>query len=183
MLFEEKKIILKDGREAVLRSPVKEDAAELLAYLRDCAGETEFILRTPEECQRMTLQIEENFIESVNNSGTNMLISCFIGDTAAGNCQLSYNSAEKIAHRADIAIGVREKFWNLGIGSVMFREMIADAEKRGIVQLELEYIDGNDRAKHLYEKMGFTEVGQIPDAFKMKDGSFRNEVIMVRKMK
>lgn len=45
MLFPEKEIALKDGRSACLRSPTTEDAAEMLAYLKDCASETHFILR------------------------------------------------------------------------------------------------------------------------------------------
>lgn len=39
MLFPEKEIALKDGRSACLRSPATEDAAEMLAYLKDwCIG-------------------------------------------------------------------------------------------------------------------------------------------------
>ena len=45
MLFPEKQITLKDGRSALLRSPVDEDAAEMLAFLKDCAKETNFLSR------------------------------------------------------------------------------------------------------------------------------------------
>ena len=44
--------------------------------------------------------------------------------------------------------------------------------------MELEFIEGNDRAKHLYEKFGFRVVAEKPNAFKLKDGTYRNEFYM-----
>ena len=41
--------MLKNGSTAVLRTAVPEDAAQMIAYLRACAEETDFLLRLPEE--------------------------------------------------------------------------------------------------------------------------------------
>ena len=41
---------MKDGRKALIRSPREEDIPGMLDYLFLSAGETEFILRYPEEC-------------------------------------------------------------------------------------------------------------------------------------
>jgi len=49
MIFEEKKITLKDGRTAILKSPRVEDAEQLLNYIRKSCGETDFLTRYPEE--------------------------------------------------------------------------------------------------------------------------------------
>ncbi len=65
----------------------------------------------------------------------------------------------------------------------MFQEMIQIAKGwDGVTQLELEFVEGNARARALYEKMGFRIVGVRPDAFRMKDGSLRNEYIMMLKL-
>ena len=40
MLFPEKEIILKDGRTALLRSALPEDAAEMVAFMKTTAGES-----------------------------------------------------------------------------------------------------------------------------------------------
>ena len=50
MIVRELAFALKDGREALLRSPREEDIPAMLDYLRRSAGETEFLLRYPEEC-------------------------------------------------------------------------------------------------------------------------------------
>ena len=45
---------MKDGRKALIRSPREEDIPGMLDYLLLSAGETEFILRSPEECGKST---------------------------------------------------------------------------------------------------------------------------------
>ena len=50
----------------------------------------------------------------------------------------------------------------------------------GYEQVELEVVDGNDRAKHLYEKMGFKEIGRVARSLKYDDGSYRDEICMVK---
>ena len=51
MLIQNKKFKLKDGRYAILRSPREDDAPALLDYLITTAGETDFLIRYPEECR------------------------------------------------------------------------------------------------------------------------------------
>lgn len=50
---------LKDGRKALIRSPRDEDIPGVLDYLYTSAGETEFILRYPEECGKYTPEAEK----------------------------------------------------------------------------------------------------------------------------
>lgn len=45
MIFEEKTIILKDGRTAILKSPCVEDAEKLLNYIKKSCSETDFLAR------------------------------------------------------------------------------------------------------------------------------------------
>ena len=57
----------------------------------------------------------------------------------------------------------------------MFEEMIRLAERReGVMQIELEFVEGNARARYLYEKMGFRITGVHPNAIRLKDGTLLN---------
>ena len=180
MFFEAKTIILKDGRTAILRAPTQADAAPMVEWLRQTAGETDFILRTPEEVT-MTAEQEAAFFQRLNDSPFDMMIVCEVNGEVAGNCHLSFNGKLKTRHRCSVAIGLTKKFWNLGIGSAMFREMIAVAEQReGVIQMELDFIEGNSRARALYEKMGFRIVGVRPNGIRLKDGTLLNEYSMIR---
>lgn len=181
MIFAEKTVVLKTGKEALFRSPVSEDAEGMLAYLKTCASETNFILRCPEECVETVAQ-EEKFLEHINESDTGIMIVCLVDGEIAGNCQLAFNKRIKTRHRASVAIGLIRKYWGLGIGTAMFNEMIDIARDRGILQLELSYIEGNERAKALYEKMGFSQVAVMPDAIRLKDGTLLDEIYMQMKL-
>ena len=83
-----------------------------------------------------------------------------------------------MSHRATIGIAILRDYWNLGIGSAMLKELVAAARTRGTELVELEFVEGNDRAKRLYEKIGFRVVGERPNAFKLKDGTYRSEFTM-----
>lgn len=183
MLTREISFILKDGRKAVLRNPQEKDVPGLLDYLVKSAGESEFLLRSPEECGKYTPESELRWVENMNSSENAAVLVCEVDGKIAGNCDISRHIQMKARHRASVAIALTKEFWGLGIGTAMFNELIRIAEGMdGLLQLELEFIEGNVRARALYEKMGFRIVGVRPDAFRMKDGALRNEYIMMRRM-
>ena len=49
-----------------------------------------------------------------------------------------------------------------------------------VVCVGLEYIEGNDRARALYEKLGFVESYRKPDAIRWRDGSIHAEIGMMK---
>ena len=178
MIFERKRILLKDGREAILRSPCPEDAEAMLRYLKTTAAETDFVIRYPEECND-TLREETAFLRNILRSALNMMIVCEVDGHLAGNCQIMFHGRMKTRHRAGVAIAITREYWGLGIGTAMFEELIAAAKAHGgITFMELGFIEGNERARHLYEKFGFRIVSETPNAFKLKDGRMLKEFYM-----
>ncbi|HAG57010.1 MAG TPA: N-acetyltransferase [Ruminococcaceae bacterium] len=175
---------MKDGRKALIRSPREEDIPGMLDYLFLSAGESEFILRYPEECSKYTYEGEKALFERLNASQEDAMLVCIVDGKVAGSCQISFHQRLKTKHRASVAITLLREFWNQGIGTRMFLEMIRIAEQfGGILQMELEFVEGNDRARHLYEKMGFRIAGVRPNAIRLKNGTLLNEYIMIREMK
>ena len=181
MQFSPKEIRLKDGHAAVLRVPEPEDAADMIRYLTDTAAETEFVLRYPEEC-RWTLEQEQALLQSFKDNPDSLMLCCFVEGRLAGNCCLQFNGQMKLRHKASIAIALYREFWGLGIGSAMLGTLEDAARQRGVMFLELDYIDGNARGRALYEKMGFAEVARHPDAVMLKDGSTRCLVYMMKRL-
>lgn len=181
MLCESRKITLKNNAEAVLRNPIPSDAKAMSAFLKTCAGETHFILRTPEECNE-TEEQEKAYLQNVNASPYVLMLVCTVDGEIAGTCSLMFNNHKKTKHRASAAIGILKKYWGLGIGTAMFREMIVIAKEKGLLQLELDYIEGNERARALYQKMGFVETGILPNAVQLENGTLLNEISMIKKL-
>jgi len=148
VLVKETTFTLKDGRTALVRSPREEDIPGMLEYLYVTAGETHFLLRCPEECSKYTPEGEKALFERVNASDNEAMPICLVDGEIAGNCMINWSKGIKIRHRANVAIAIRKKYWNLGIGTELFKILIAIAEANpDILQMELEFIEGN------YEKV------------------------------
>lgn len=177
-----KEITLRDGRTALLRSPLPSDAEAALEYMKITAAETPYLLRTPEEVT-LTIPDEEKYLCRVAEDPHTASIFCFVDGVLAGNCSISRRTKQKNKHRASIGIALKGEFWNLGIGTALFEEMIAIAEGWGLLQLELEVFEGNDRAMALYRKMGFEVVSHVPNAIQTPDGTFVKEFLMIRPMR
>ena len=179
MIFEEKKITLKNGINAVLKTPEAKDAKTLLDNVKITAVETDFFSRTIEDWESFTVEDEEKWIKNIRESDNSLVITCFINGEAAGNCDITFKSGSKTSHRATVGIAIQKKYWNIGIGSAMFEELIKAAkEHTGTEIVDLEMIEGNNRAKALYEKFGFKIVCVKPNFFKTKDGTYQNLVYM-----
>ena len=63
MIYEEKTFILKNGQEAVLRSPKMGEGNIYLDFLKNICQESEFVLMYPEEI-RMNEEAEEQWIKA-----------------------------------------------------------------------------------------------------------------------
>ena len=181
LIFKEKTVTLKNGIQAILRSPTANDSEKVLEALKTCGGETDFIMRYPEECTE-TIEDEEKFLIDINQSEDTVIIVCDIDGEIAGSGQLGFNQRIKTCHSARIGIGLVKKYWNLGIGTLILEEMIALAKEKGVLQLDLDFIEGNERAKALYQKVGFKIVGEKPDAVRLKDGTLLKEIFMMKKL-
>ena len=184
MRIDDFEFTLKDGRPAVIRSPRDEDIQGTLDYLYKSAEETEFILRYPEECSKYTAEAEKALFDRMNESENETMLVCIVDGVVAGNCQVTWSKSIKTRHRAIVAIALCKDYWNLGIGTRFFKEMIRIAEANPeITQMELDFIEGNTCARALYEKMGFRIIGAKPNAIRLKDGTMLNEYSMIREVK
>lgn len=182
MLIENKEFKMKDGRTAILRSPREDDAPGLLEFLRVSAGETNFLIRYPEECN-LTEEQEREWIRNARESDNVCNITCEVDGKIAGNCEVSFSKRIKLAHRGTIGIALLQDCCSQGIGTAMFEELICIARAReGISLLELEFVEGNKRAQALYEKMGFHIVSFKPNAIRLKDGTLLKEYYMQKEL-
>ena len=177
MEFEEKTFALKNGQQALLRRLQPADAEKMLEFLRETSRESDFLLRYPEE-NIMGISEEVQFLEGICQSDNKIMLACVIDGSVAGNLSLRGNDYRKLRHRAELALAVRKNYWHLGIGRAMLTEAIGLARNLGLKYLELDYIDGNARAKGLYESLGFQEIARIPQAYCQPDGTFADAILM-----
>ena len=85
MVVEQVAFTIKDGREALLRNPREEDIPEILDYLKASSGETEFLIRYPEEIH-YTYEDEKELLNRVNTSENQVMLVCLVEGRIAGMC-------------------------------------------------------------------------------------------------
>ena len=169
MLVKDIEYKLKDGRTALIRSPQDEDIQGMLEYLYISAGETDFILRYPEECGKYTAEGEKALFDKVNKSDNQAMLVCLVEGKVAGNCEITWSKEIKTRHRASVAIALLKEYWNQGIGTRLFQELIRIAEENpNLIQMELDFVEGITGVK--------------PNAIRLKDGTLLNEYSMIREI-
>lgn len=182
MYVEEQRVILKNGKECILRSPMTEDAMQLINYLKVSAEETDFLLKYPEEVL-VTLEEEQEILQWFVDTQRNVMIVAEIDGRIVGNGSFSpVGKKIRVRHRCSVGVALYKDVWGVGIGTALLELLFAKAFECGYEQMELNVVSRNERAIRLYEKMGFVKCGIRPNAMKNKDGTYDDDVIMVKEL-
>lgn len=94
---------------------------------------------------------------------------------AAAN--LYQHEVEKLSHQSLFVIIVDEKYRGMGIGTLLLKEIMRLAKKRGVEILHLEVYDKNP-AVRLYERLGFKEYGRHARYLKDRQGNYYDKILM-----
>jgi RimJ/RimL family protein N-acetyltransferase len=81
------------------------------------------------------------------------------------------------SHVGGLGIGISQAYRDLGIGTAMLETLIAEAKAAGLQMLWLEVFSTNQRARHVYENVGFMKTGVKPNMY-FRNGRYIDSVIM-----
>jgi len=182
MRFPERQVTLKDGRSCILRPTGPEVAEEMIEYMKKTAGETQWLLRYPDEVN-FTVEGEKELLGRILDDPGHAMMVAMVDGKVAGNGSVSgIGNKRKIVHRCSLAIALYQDYWNLGIGRAMIGYLIELAQQMGFRQMDLEVVAENTQAQALYRKCGFIETGRRYHALKFDDGSMHDEILMYREL-
>jgi len=166
----------KDGREVILRAVQWEDLDDLLDFINSFAEEDlEFLPRRVE----MTRNEEADWLSwrlAAIEKGDIINVLAEVDGKIVGNSEVKLLKGVR-SHMGEIGIRVRYGYRDLGIGTKMMKTLIEESRKAGLKVLILRTFENNNRAKHVYEKVGFVETGRIPRGVYRKD-EYIDEIIM-----
>lgn len=149
MIIDEKRVELKDGQMCILRSPKLEDAWQLIDYLKATAGETDFLLKYPEEV-KITVEQERDFLQWSIDSDRDLMIIAEVDGRVVGNCSFAPVGRKlRVRHRCSVGIALYESAWGLGIGTALMELLITKACECGYEQMELEVVSRNERLGYI----------------------------------
>lgn len=173
-----KEIKLKNGEILTITYPTLEDAQELADYANTIRFESNFITLS-EEDGLSTISSQEKWIQSALNNDRSFIFSARINGKLVGSGNLGPKSNKtRLAHRCDMGISVLKEYWGLGIASEIMKVIIDKSKEVGFEQIELQVVDTNEPARHLYTKFGFYETGYINNGMKYTDGTYAKLILM-----
>ncbi|MBQ6758599.1 MAG: GNAT family N-acetyltransferase [Selenomonadaceae bacterium] len=87
------------------------------------------------------------------------------------------NNVGRCGHISNASYAVRSDVRGRHIGEIIVKDCIAKARELGFRILQFNaVVASNIHARHLYQRLGFKELGTIPGGFRMPDGSFADIV-------
>ena len=174
-----KKVILKDKRECIIRSGGEHDAEAVLRVFILAHGQTDFLLTYPDECT-FTVEDEAKFLKAKAENEREVELIAVVDGQVAGTAGIDcVCNKQKTKHRAEFGISVDQEYWGLGIGSALLSSCVECAKKAGYVQLELSVVAANETAVSMYKKAGFKEFGRNPKGFLSRNGNYQEFINMI----
>jgi len=85
------------------------------------------------------------------------------------------NNIGRCGHICNASYAVSSESRGKHIGEKLVLDCIMQAKNIGFKILQFNaVVESNIHARHLYERIGFQQLGIIPNGFRMKDGSYEN---------
>ena len=175
----EQTILLKNGKEAVIRNGDEPDGAAVFDVFNRTHGETDYLLTYPDE-NSFDPEQEAQFLKEKAISPNEIELVAIVDGKIAGTAGIeSVGEKYKVKHRAEFGIGILKEYWGLGLGKALTKACIQCAIDAGYEQLELNVIAENERALSLYRSLGFVEYGRNPRGFNSKISGYQELVYML----
>ncbi len=160
--------------EYVIR-PIAPGDAEGLNALRRMPGVFETTLGLPSE------RVQRN-LDGINALTRNdhQFVAVLGDGTVIGAAGLSVHESPRTRHTGDVGIFVRTDYQNQGVGAALMNTLLDLADNwLMLVRVQLEVYADNERAIHLYEKLGFEKEGRKRMA-NIRWGEYVDEFMMAR---
>ena len=104
---------------------------------------------------------------------------CGVAETEEGKVVGLYilhpNNIGRCGHIANASYAVSSSCRGIHIGEKLVSDCLAKAKEYGFRVMQFNaVVESNVHARHLYERLGFIQLGTIPGGFRMKDGHYEN---------
>ena len=164
-----------DGREVTLRAPKWDDLDDMLEFINSMVEEGADIMMDTKQTREQEVEWLAGHITKIENDKEAVIVAEVDG-RFVGQVEVTPQSMRS-KHVGVLGIALKDGYREIGIGTELMKEAENQARRLGLEILNLEVFATNDRARHVYRKVGYREVGAWPKAFK-KNGAYIDAVLM-----
>jgi len=174
-----KKFRDREGREVTLRAPRWSDLDDMLEFINSLVDENADIIVDTKYTREGEVNWLAGRLSALENDRVIMVAAevdgRFVGQAAVGP------KIGRSKHVGVLGISLKDGYRDAGIGTELMREVEGQAPRLGIEIITLDVFASNARGRHLYEKMGYAEVGRVPRGI-LRDGEYIDDVIMAKQL-
>lgn len=163
----QKTVHLKDGSTVELRYPSVEDAEKLQIFINEIVDEDTYILLNQEQ----SLNEERAHLSamiSMMHQGLALKICAYTNDRIVAATDITKHHYKQ-NHIGRYSISISQDYRGKGLGRVLMTEALEQAKEHlDIKMMKLSCYADNVPGQKLYQSLGFTEYGRLPNAIQYK---------------
>jgi ribosomal protein S18 acetylase RimI-like enzyme len=112
---------------------------------------------------------EQTYCGVAENSGSKEILGLYI---------LHPNNVGRCGHISNASYAVKSSARGCHIGEMLVKDSLARGKELGFALLQFNaVVKTNYTARHIYEKLGFVQLGTIPKGFLLKSGTYEDIVL------
>jgi len=172
-----KKFQDQEGREVTLRAPRWSDLDDILEFINALVEEETYIIMDSKVTREQEVEWLTGKLSNLEND-KEIIVTAEVDSRFVGQTEIIPKSGRS-RHVGVFGIALKDGYRDAGIGTELMREAENQAPRLGLEIISLDVFANNTRGRHLYEKMGYVQVGQEPRQVKM-GGEYVDNVVMAK---
>jgi RimJ/RimL family protein N-acetyltransferase len=157
-----------------IRKATNNDAEQLIQHTKIVLQESSQFLGTSPEEYNPTIEEELAWISS-----RELILVAEVNGSIIGVLDFRLSKSKKFKHKGMFGMSIQESHTNKGIGGALINELLQWAKEAGSIEkISLEVFSNNERAIHLYTKLGFTIEGRLAKNAKLGPDHYVDDIIM-----
>lgn len=161
----------------IIRKAHEDDAEQIILHTKKVLKESSLFLGSSLEEFHPTIAEEKAWINSHNQHG--LLLVAEDNGSIIGILNFRLSTSKKFSHKGFFGMSIQEAYTNQGIGASLIKSLIEWAKDDNRVEkISLEVFSNNERAIHLYSKLGFKEEGRLVKNAKLGPNEYVDDIIM-----
>lgn len=162
-----------------IRTAEPKHASILKTLSKKIDGQNPFTVRTDSE-EIGTLEMVAGWLLHIQDNPQQTLLLAYDDTTPVGYLIAQAPNYNRIKHTCTFMLGVLKEHHRRGIGTALLNSAEQWAKSKGITRLEMTVMDGHTAALKLYQKQGYHLESTKQNAFKLEDGTYKDELILVK---
>lgn len=165
---------LKDGRNVVIRPLTRNDFDQLYAFFQALPEEDRLFLRhdvtDPEVVGGWVENLDFRRVVALVAEDADRIV-------ADGTLHMALHGWSK--HVGHLRLVTARTHRNVGLGTVLARELVAVAERHQLEKVQAQVIEDNIGSVKMFERLGFRVGAVLPEMVRDQKGDRRNLAIMI----